>query len=111
VKTYICAKSLHTGPVIGGFLVQYVSWQWTFWFTLIWTGALGLGLIFLPETYHPILLERKVHKRGKGHINTNRRAEKLTLFRNSLTRPLVFLVKEPVVFFMSLYLSFVIALL
>ena len=48
------------GPVIGGFINQFSNWRWSFWVLVIWAGVLWLMiLIFVPETYAPVLLRRK----------------------------------------------------
>ncbi|KAI5288832.1 hypothetical protein KEM54_004808 [Ascosphaera aggregata] len=48
------------GPLLGGFINQYALWRWTFYVMLIWSGvALVAIVVFVPETYHPVLLKRK----------------------------------------------------
>ena len=51
------------GPVVGGFINQYTSWRWTFYFLIIWS-AINLALLaaLAPETYHPVLLRYKARK-------------------------------------------------
>ncbi|KAH6957941.1 major facilitator superfamily domain-containing protein [Ilyonectria sp. MPI-CAGE-AT-0026] len=51
------------GPLVGGFINQYCPWRWSFYFLLIWGGIeLVLILVFVPETYHPILLCQKARR-------------------------------------------------
>ncbi|KAL6401665.1 fluconazole resistance transporter Flr1 [Ilyonectria robusta] len=51
------------GPLIGGFINQYCPWRWSFYLLLIWGGIeLFLILVFVPETYHPILLCQKARR-------------------------------------------------
>ena len=39
---------------------SYLEWRWTTWITMIMAAAAGLiGLFVLPETYAPVLLQRK----------------------------------------------------
>ncbi|GAB7349452.1 hypothetical protein MBLNU459_g8555t3 [Dothideomycetes sp. NU459] len=48
------------GPIMGGFINQYTNWRWTFYVLLIWSGfQLAAIILFVPETYHPVLLRRK----------------------------------------------------
>ncbi|KAL5350758.1 hypothetical protein ACLOAV_004327 [Pseudogymnoascus australis] len=51
------------GPLLGGFINQYTHWRWTYYVLLIWNFVLWLLIIiFVPETYHPILLRNKARK-------------------------------------------------
>lgn len=52
-----------TGPLIGDFINQFADWRWSFYVLLIWAGVmLVLITLFIPETYHPVLLRRKAIK-------------------------------------------------
>lgn len=47
----------------GGFINQYTSWRWTFYALIIWAGVQLLGLyLFVPETYHPVLLRHRAQR-------------------------------------------------
>lgn len=47
------------GPIFGGFTVQYLGWRWLCWIEII-AGRLGLLLLlFVQESYPPVLLQRK----------------------------------------------------
>lgn len=51
------------GPIVGGFITEYLGYQWDFYFFLIYTStALVLVIIFVPETYEPLLLTRKAKR-------------------------------------------------
>ncbi|OQE77396.1 hypothetical protein PENNAL_c0062G10490 [Penicillium nalgiovense] len=53
------------GPIIGGFVYQYLGWRWLNWLVLICSG-ISLCLMFLvKETYSPALLRQKTKKRQK----------------------------------------------
>ncbi|KAF2269445.1 MFS general substrate transporter [Lojkania enalia] len=51
------------GPLIGGWMSQGASWRWTLWLTAIASGVIAIaGLLWLPETYAPRILENKLRK-------------------------------------------------
>jgi MFS family permease len=51
------------GPLVGGFINQYTHWRWTYYVLIIWSFVLWVLLIlFVPETYHPVLLRNKARK-------------------------------------------------
>ncbi|OBT66962.1 hypothetical protein VE03_04212 [Pseudogymnoascus sp. 23342-1-I1] len=51
------------GPLLGGFINQYTHWRWTYYVLLIWNFVLWvLIFLFVPETYHPVLLRNKARK-------------------------------------------------
>ena len=54
------------GPLIGGFINQFISWRWSFWVLLIWAGVMQISIVlFVPETYAPVLLRRKAQSLRK----------------------------------------------
>ncbi|KAL1866963.1 hypothetical protein Plec18167_008896 [Paecilomyces lecythidis] len=91
------------GPLVGGFINTYTSWRWTFYVLLIWTGAvLALIVLFVPETYHPVLLRRKAQRLRKetkddrwvAPIEKMHRSVLQTVLR-SMYRPMLLLTLEP----------------
>ncbi|MCJ1351001.1 MAG: hypothetical protein MMC33_000983 [Icmadophila ericetorum] len=91
------------GPIFGGFINQYTTWRWTFYVLLIWSGVmLALIIIFVPETYHPVLLRDKARKlrrdtgndRWKAPIEMTDRSIAQTLL-TSIYRPFQLLTLEP----------------
>lgn len=107
------------GPLIGGYLSEAAGWRWLYWIQLIFAGACWLLLtLTVPETYVPILLSRRAKKlrtsTGDAKYTTEKEldprpfAQQLKIF---LFRPLQLLFLEPIVFFLSLYMSVLYGLL
>ncbi|KAN0063724.1 hypothetical protein ACQY0O_003774 [Thecaphora frezii] len=105
------------GPVWAGWVEQneLLQWRWIQWIQCIYTGA-GFLLIalFLKETRGSIILTRRARQLRKttGDQRYRAKAEEERasvpiLIKNSLTRPILFLVKEPIVTFFSLWIAFV----
>lgn len=107
-------------PFIGGFIdMSYLGWRWTEYITAI-MGFLGLGLslIFLEETYPPMILVNKaadLRRRTKNWgIHAKQEEVELDLrelVEKNLSRPLRMLFSEPIVLALSVYLAFVYGLL
>lgn len=106
------------GPVWAGWVEQNASleWRWIQWIQAIFTGgAFVLILIFLKETRGSIILIRRAARmrkqtgdsRYRARAEEEQRASIPVLIRNSLTRPLVFLITEPIVTSFSLWIAFV----
>ncbi|KAI1178394.1 major facilitator superfamily domain-containing protein [Nemania sp. FL0916] len=100
------------GPVAGGFLAGAKGWRWTFWLLVIAGGALSLvAFAFMSESYHPIILRRKVAKIRAQTGNNDLRSKydlNLTsgeLFKRNIIRPLKMLAYSPIMMIMSLYIA------
>ncbi len=85
-------------------------------FLAIFCGILWiLGTLLVPETYAPVLLRCRAQKlseiTGKHYISKlDHKQEQATLGKSlkiALSRPLILLFKEPIVFLLSLYLSII----
>ena len=107
------------GPIIGGFINYNVSWRWSFYMLLIWSGAMFLAMVFIvPETYHPVLLRKKARKlrketgdeRYKAPIEVSDRTITMTLV-HSLYRPFMLLFLEPMCLNLCLYSSILLGIL
>lgn len=47
-------------PIVSGWLAQQLNWRWDDWFTLILSSAVFIvAVLFLPETFRPIILNFK----------------------------------------------------
>ncbi|KAK3072978.1 hypothetical protein LTR53_005838 [Teratosphaeriaceae sp. CCFEE 6253] len=99
------------GPIASGY-VSVVDWRWSYWVLLIVSGCTWPFLIFMPETYGPIVLEHKAKALRKQTGNSDLLAptelQKFDL-RNLLvvvlTRPVRMFFTEAIVLTSCLYLS------
>ncbi|EPE36717.1 MFS general substrate transporter [Glarea lozoyensis ATCC 20868] len=106
------------GPVIGGPIAASIGWRWSFWLMSILGGAVGIASLVLGrETSPKILLERKAACLRASSGNKNLRsklAHHLTpqevLFQ-ALFKPLMLLVRSPVLLIISLYVALVFGLM
>ncbi|KAF4454790.1 multidrug resistance [Fusarium albosuccineum] len=108
------------GPMFGAVMGAYigpssvVSWRWTEWTMLISSGlVLVLVLLFMPETYRPLLLQWKAeHYRritGDSRFRCEHEIVGASLFSRlkiSMTRPFLMLT-EPIIMAMTLYMTVV----
>lgn len=98
------------GPIAGGFLTMRTSWRWAFYATSIIDGCVQLfGLLFLDESYTPVLLRRKrdrLTKAGATGLYTEHdfpSDSKLDMMRTIMIRPIKLLSTQPIVQVMALY--------
>lgn len=91
------------GPLLGDFINQFADWRWSFYVLLIWAAVmLALITLFIPETYHPVLLRRKAIKLRietsdeRWHAPIEKRDKSIlqTVIR-SCYRPFMLLALEP----------------
>lgn len=108
-------------PFIGGFIVMNpnMGWRWTEYIVaLMGFLAFGLDLIFLEETYPPVVLVEKAAelRRRTKNWGIHAKQEEIEVdFRELVTknfsRPLRLLVTEPIVLLLSIYMAFIYGLL
>jgi MFS family permease len=99
-------------PVISGFVSSTLGWRWAFWIGLIVAGASLALLLFLPETFGPVLLARRAkdlrRSTGNNQIFARIELEKKgfkQMATVTLTRPLRMICFEPIVSATCAYLS------
>lgn len=99
-------------PIISGFCSPTIGWRWTFWISLIYAGISMIPLIFLPETYGPILLVRRAKRLRRKDPMSNfvapHELEKMDLRQLAvrvLTRPIRMLFFELIVSATCMYLA------
>ncbi|KAI1775353.1 major facilitator superfamily domain-containing protein [Hypoxylon cercidicola] len=106
------------GPLVGAFIAGSIGWRWAFWIVLIPSAVLTTILaIFLPETNHKVLIQRKT-KRVRKELNRHnliacydadesQKVSQLTILLTGMLRPLKMLIFAPMIFIQSLYVSFI----
>lgn len=96
------------GPIIGGFVFEYLGWRWTNWIVLILGGAIFVLMCLIKETYAPVILRHRAAKLRKKTGNPKwwtryDGGETLKVrLRVGLSRPLIMLVTEPI-WYVSLF--------
>ncbi|KAJ5281774.1 hypothetical protein N7478_007146 [Penicillium angulare] len=104
------------GPVMGGFISENVGWRWVQGFCTIFIGIVGiLGVIFIPETYGPVLLQQRASRLskadGKFYISVLEKSQgkkkPSEVFQRALFRPWIFLFLEPIVLIASVYMAII----
>lgn len=107
------------GPLAGGFLADNAGWRWLYWLQLILAFVAWVMISFtVPETFAPIILKRRAAKLRKTEddpkytteteLDARPLAEELRVF---ILRPFQLLFLEPIVLFISLYMSVIYGLL
>jgi len=119
------SMAVFTGPLlapfVGGFITmnQDLTWRWTEWLVAI-MGAFSflMNLLFLRETYAPIILVEKASelRRRTKNWGIHAKQEEIEidvreLLEKNFSRPLRMLFTEPIVLLLSIYLAFIYGLL
>lgn len=105
------------GPVVGGFVAQYLAWRWAIWIQLIFGGAVQIAhLILVPETRTTIMMNNIAKKRrkqnpglnlwGPDEINPIRERLSVKEIFSTWARPFRMFVTEPIVLVLSLLSGF-----
>lgn len=102
------------GPIIGGFVGETVGWRWIEGIVAIFAFVMWIAGSFVPETYAPVLLQRRAKalskKTGKVYISVLDKGSNRTpsqLFMTAISRPWQLLLWEPICLLMSLYIAIV----
>lgn len=105
------------GPVVGGFVQQFLDWRWTIWIQLIFGGFVQILHFFcVPETRSTIMMDRIAKKRRETGQDPNIYGpNELTPLRERLDghellvtflRPYKMFLTEPIVLTLSLLSGF-----
>ncbi|KAF6233797.1 hypothetical protein HO173_008009 [Letharia columbiana] len=104
-----------SGPIIAGF-VSSVSWRRKYWVALILAGVSFIPLLFLPETYGPVLHARRA-RAARTWVGKSAKPTPLVSNKQSLTKTLSVafirpfrMFSEPIVLATSLLMAMVYAI-
>lgn len=103
------------GPIAGGFLADSKGWRWVQGTMAIFVGVMWiLGLVFVPETYGPVILRKRAAKLSSMTRKVYRTREDAagrmstsSAITTSLVRPWILLFKEPIVVVLSIYMAII----
>ncbi|KAI1825766.1 major facilitator superfamily transporter [Xylaria intraflava] len=120
----IYSMGVFTGPLlapfVGGFISEsYLGWRWTMYIaSFMGFLAFTLDLIFMEETYPPVVLVEKASTLRRRTLNWGIHAKQeeievdfKELIQKNFTRPMRLLFLEPIVTLLSLYMAFIYGLL
>ncbi|KAI0646818.1 MFS general substrate transporter [Trametes meyenii] len=104
------------GPIVGGWVSESrPGWRFSFWIMFIVSALNALACIFItPETFGPVLLRRRalrLTKASGGKIiyiskfDVGRSQSIAHILRRDMGRPFYFLVTEPIVLLMAIYIA------
>ncbi|ANB12007.1 Tpo1p [Sugiyamaella lignohabitans] len=97
------------GPVISSFFIKWVSFGWISWIIIILGGVvLTLDILFIKETFPPVLLRNKAVKLRKEGHNVCAPLEAIPPTLKNLTtkyaiRPFIMLVEDKALGFLCVY--------
>ena len=90
------------GPLVGGFVYQYLGWRWTNWVVLICGGVAFIMVATVPETYAPAILRSRAAKMRKEQDDPrwwsryDEKSKLWDLLKVNLSRPFVMSFTEPI---------------
>ena len=96
------ANCQFTGPIIGGFVYQYLGWRWLNWVALVCSGASLILMFAVGETYAPALLRRRtiIERKKTGDSRWwccfDHHESGLGVLRVNMSRPVEMMVLEPI---------------
>jgi DHA1 family multidrug resistance protein-like MFS transporter len=124
VAITLFSMAVFTGPLlapfVGGFIVKsHLGWRWTMYLaSIMGFTAFTLDLLFLKETYPPVILIEKAAelRRRTKNWGIHAKQEEIEvdfkeLIQKNFTRPMRLLFGEPIVLLLSIYMAFIYGLL
>ncbi|KAM3520745.1 hypothetical protein NHJ13051_006687 [Beauveria bassiana] len=106
-----------TGPIIGGFVFEYLGWRWANWVILILGCVTFFMMLTVKETYAPAILRKKAARLRKENDDPrywcqyDYKLSTLHLLKVNLSRPFILAATEPILWFMNIWISIVYAVL
>ena len=107
-------------PVVGAYIGHSgMNWRWAEWVTLcISGGILAIMVLFLPETYPPLILTWKARALRVETGDSNHKSQLelsstgiVARLKQALSRPFVMLFTEPIIVLFTMYLTLVYSVL
>ncbi|KAK4203543.1 major facilitator superfamily domain-containing protein [Triangularia verruculosa] len=99
-----------TGPLIGGFVNDYLGWRWGNWLAMILAGVAFFLIFFVKETYLPSLIKAKAAKKRKETGDEGwwckydeRSVGTWGLLKLNLSRPFILAATEPILWFFNIW--------
>lgn len=98
-----------TGPLIGGFVYQYLGWRWDNWLVMILGGVACLVMLTVPETYAPAILVAAAKKKRKETDDErwwsryDQKISTIELLKINLSRPFILSFTEPILWFFNIW--------
>lgn len=108
------------GPICGGFITEYSTWRWGFWgSSILDVPIIALGLLFMEETYAPVLLQRRreglVLETGNDALYTKHHEGTGGTFAHrlgqALLRPMTLMATQVIIIVMGLYMAYLYGLM
>ena len=96
------------GAILGGWVVQSISWRWLFWGSSAFVACcLAFGFLFLRETFAPVILRRKQRKLLSEDSATPPLTKTLTkIITIDLPRPFILVGTQPIIWALGLYMAY-----
>jgi MFS family permease len=101
------------GPIAGGWIAEKTTWRWVFWSSSALAAAIQVvGLIWLRESYAPVLLKKKRDRLVKDTGNDNLYLDNgppkslLSSIGGALVRPARMITTQPIVQVIALYMAY-----